>query len=313
MIDVTKQYESYPEFMKIVDIVSSQNPLQRKRIHAFISRQNRRYWTFAENLCKNLRYSFLQNDEEWREAARSYNQTCKEILHMQIRFQETGVYPTEDAQTANETVYSQENVMRYYIVGLLFSYLFWPNHYKMFSFFQDHLPTNAVATCLEVGVGHGLFTAEVLQRFPKAAVTCIDISETSLDLARKMLRTFQLNPASIQSIHGDYLITDLGAAQYDFIIMGEVLEHVDDAPGFLKRAYNLVRPGGTIFVSTCANCPSVDHVYHFHSVEEIRELIRDANLKIVTDLALPAEAIPEPEWAEKRVTLNYCGILKREP
>lgn len=312
MIEFATKQDVYPNFTKIVDIVSAQNPLQKKSIRNFVNRQDERYWDFAENLCKQLRRSYLTTDEEWAEAARSYNCTCKEILHLQIRFQETGVYPTENAGAANENVYSQDSKMRAYIVGLLFSYLFWPNHYQMFAFFQDHLAKISVSDCLEVGVGHGLFTTEVKHLYPNAKMTWIDISKTSLELATDMLGTFDIDPAEVHAIHGDYLKTDLGNQKFDFLIMGEVLEHVDDAPGFMARAYQLLRPGGRIFMSTCANCPAVDHVYHFHNINEIRSLVRDARLTIVDDLALPADPVDESEWEKKLVTVNYCGIFGRE-
>lgn len=310
MTDMTVRREDYPELMNIVDLVSAENPLQRKRIEAFISRQDVDYWMFAEELSRTLNYSFLRGEQERIEAARSYNRMCMEILREQIRFRKTGVYRLDDARVAHETVYSQREVMRYYIVGLLLSYLFWPNHYQMLCFFKDHLRDIRIERCLEVGLGHGLFTAEVMRRFPNLDVTLVDISETSIALAREMLTTFQLDSSRVRFIHGDYVTVSLESEGFDFIIMGEVLEHVADALGFLARARRLLAPGASIFLSTCANCPAIDHVYHFHTVEEIRALIRSAGLAIVRDIAVPAEAVPESEWQRELVTINYSAILE---
>ena len=312
MTDVTYKRDAYPEFMRIVDLIAAQNPLQRKRINAFISRQDTDYWTFAEDLSRTLNHSFLRDDQERIEATRSYNRMCMDILREQIRFRKTRVYLLDDARVAHEAVYSQPEVMRYYIVGLLLSYLFWPNHYQMFCFFKDHLVGIQIERCLEVGVGHGLFTAEVMHRFPDLDVTLVDISETSIELAREMLTTFQLNLSRVRFVHSDYLIAPLEGDGFDFIIMGEVLEHVNDAPGFLERARQLLHPGGTVFLSTCVNCPAVDHIYHFHTVDEIRTLIRDAGLSIARDMALPAEDVPEARWQEELVTINYCAILAKD-
>jgi 2-polyprenyl-3-methyl-5-hydroxy-6-metoxy-1,4-benzoquinol methylase len=303
--------EDYPELMKIVDLISAENPLQRKRINAFISRQDEAYWTFAEELSRTLDSSFLQNDQMRVEAAQSYNRMCMDILREQIRFRKTGVYLLDDAHVAHETVYSQKDVMRYYIVGLLLSYLFWPNHFQMFCFFKEHLLKLRVERCLEVGVGHGLFTVEVMRRFPNSEVTLVDISQTSIELAQEMLTTFHLDSSRVRFVYGDYLTVSLDSDDFDFIVMGEVLEHVNDAQGFLSRARQLLRPGGTIFLSTCANCPAVDHIYHFHNVDEIRGLIRSAGLSIVRDTALPAEDVPEAKWQEELVTINYSAILNR--
>jgi 2-polyprenyl-3-methyl-5-hydroxy-6-metoxy-1,4-benzoquinol methylase len=303
--------EDYPELMKIIHLISAENPLQRKRINAFISRQDVGYWTFAEEMSRTLNSSLLQNDQVRVEAAQSYNRMCMDILREQIRFRKTGVYLLDDAHVAHETVYSQKSVMRYYIVGLLLSYLFWPNHFQMLCFFKDHLLKIQVERCLEVGVGHGLFTVEMMRRFPNSEVTLVDISQTSLELAQEMLTTFHLDSSRVRFVHGDYLKVSLGSGDFDFIIMGEVLEHVNDASGFLTRARQLLRPSGTIFLSTCANCPAVDHIYHFHNVDEIRALIRSVGLSIVRDSALPAEDVPEARWEQDLVTINYSAILSR--
>ena len=301
--------EDYPELMKIIHVISAENPLQRKRINAFISRQDVGYWTFAEELSRTLNSSFLRDDQVRVEAARSYNRMCMDILREQIRFRKTGAYLLDDAHVAHETVYSQKSVMRYYIVGLLLSYLFWPNHFQMLSFFKDHLSDIRVERCLEVGVGHGLFTVEMMRRFPNSEVTLVDISETSVELAQEMLTTFDLDSSRVKFVLGDFLTVPLGTVGFDLIIMGEVLEHVNDAPGFLTRARELLRPGGSIFLSTCANCPAVDHIYHFHNVDEIRALIRSVGLSIVRDTALPAEDVPEAKWQQELVTINYSSIL----
>jgi 2-polyprenyl-3-methyl-5-hydroxy-6-metoxy-1,4-benzoquinol methylase len=301
--------QDYPELMRIIRVISAENPLQRKRINAFISRQDVDYWTFAEELSRTLNSSFLRDDQMRVEAGRSYNQMCMDILREQIRFRKTGTYLLDDAHLANETVYSQKSVMRYYMVGLLLSYLFWPNHFQMFSFFKDHLREIRVERCLEVGVGHALFTVEMMRRFSNSEITLVDISPTSIELAKEMLATFRLDSSRVRFVLGDYLKVSLDADQFDFIIMGEVLEHVNDAPGFLVRARQLLRPGGTVFLSTCANCPAVDHVYHFHNVDEIRALIRSVGLSIVRDTALPAEDVPEAKWQDQLVTINYSAIL----
>jgi len=303
---------TYPELTKIIELVSAQNPLQRKRIRAFISQQDIDYWTFAENLSRTLNQSFLQSDKKRNDAAQSYNRMCMEILREQIRFRKTGIYLLDDASAAEQAVYSQHDAMRSYIIGLLLSYLLWPNHYRMFQFYAEHVATLQAKTCLEVGVGHGLFSVELMQRLPEIDLTLVDISAASLELAREILTAFRLDQKQIRFIHGDYLTWPLASDTFDFLIMGEVLEHVNDAPNFLKRAWQLLRPGGSIFLSTCVNCPAIDHVYHFHSVDEIRELIKSADLSIASELVLPAEAVPEEYWQAELVTINYCAILTRQ-
>jgi 2-polyprenyl-3-methyl-5-hydroxy-6-metoxy-1,4-benzoquinol methylase len=300
-----------PELLKIIELISLQNPLQKKRIRNFLRSQTGEYWSYAESLSKILNHTFLTNDDERQQAALAYNKMCMDFLREQIRFRKTGVYRINDSSVAVEEVYNDLNVMRYYMVGLLISYLFWPNHYELFKFFKKQLSQmNAPKSYLEVGVGHGLFTSTIMERFPSVAATIVDISATSIRTAKEILKTFQIDAGLIDIIHGDYLTVDFGARAFDFIIMGEVLEHVNNAPDFMARTKKILKKGGSIYLSTCANSPALDHVYHFKSADEIRDLIRSAGFKIVSDIALPAENVPPELWEKELTTINYCAHLE---
>jgi 2-polyprenyl-3-methyl-5-hydroxy-6-metoxy-1,4-benzoquinol methylase len=299
----------YPELSRIVELISAENPLQRKRINAFLDQQNATYFRFAESLSRRLNRSLLQSDQDRLIAARAYNHTCMDIVREQIRFRKTGEYLIQNAEVAEQTVYSQKERMRTYILGLLLSYLFWPNHYEMFQFYLGYLQEIQVARCLEVGAGHGLFTAEMLQRFPTAVLTLVDISAASIEVACETLDAFGIERSRIQCTHADFMNAPLPPGMFDSVVMGEVLEHVNDALAFLLKARHFLRPNGTIFLTTCVNCPAPDHVYHFHTVGEIRDLIRSAGLHIRKEQALPAERVPEELWQKELVTINYSAVL----
>lgn len=303
--------ERCPELTKIVDLVARENPLQRKRIAAFLARQDTAYFLFAEQLSRTLNQTLLAEESDRVQAARAYNKMCKDFLYEQIRFKKTGVYRLAEATEAATHVYQNLSVMRYYMVGLLLSYMFWPNHYELFRFFRENLPLAGIARYLEVGIGHGLFTTEVLRRYHDVDATLVDISATSIAVARETLRTFGVDVSGVRIIEDDYLRVDLGPDTFDFIVMGEVLEHVDDAPAFLRRTRDVLAPAGRIYMTTCANCPAIDHVYHFHNVCEIRTHIRDAGLEIVSERALPADTVPEDRWEAELTTINYAAVLRR--
>jgi 2-polyprenyl-3-methyl-5-hydroxy-6-metoxy-1,4-benzoquinol methylase len=180
----------------------------------------------------------------------------------------------------------------------------------MVSFFKTCLTANGpFQQCLEIGAGHGIFTAEVMRSFPRAEMTVVDISQTSIDLTRQMLNTFEVDDTRVRFVHDNFLTMPPHPGGFDFIIMGEVLEHVNDAPQFMSQARELLRPDGKIFMTTCANCPAVDHVYHFHSVPEIRHLIGAAHLIIARELVLPVHDVPEAKWQEELTTINYAAVL----
>ncbi|MFZ4712618.1 MAG: class I SAM-dependent methyltransferase [Bacteriovoracaceae bacterium] len=298
------------ELSKLINLICSQNALQKKRISKYINEKaDTQFWSFAESLSSTLNNGLISDDQQRQKAALAYNKMCKDFLSEQIKFKRTGKYSCMDAVVASEHVYDDPEVMRYYMVGLLLSYIFWPNHYQLFRFFQDHFPEKTPANYLEVGVGHGLFTSTMINQYPNIKANIVDISATSIKTAKEVLQSFGIDSNKISFVHNDYLKVDINQ-KFDFIIMGEVLEHVNDARLFMKKTKELLAPGGRIYLSTAANSPALDHVFHFHNVKEMRDMMTCEGLRIVKDLALPSDNIPEADWEKELVTINYCAILE---
>ena len=68
------------------------------------------------------------------------------------------------------------------------------------------------------------------------------------------------------------VITVYKDKKFDFITMGEVLEHVNAPDKLLEKINNLLSKNGKVFLSTCVDCPTIDHVYHFRSIAESTDL-----------------------------------------
>ena len=69
---------------------------------------------------------------------------------------------------------------------------------------------------------------------------------------------------------------------------------------------------GKVFLSTCVDCPTIDHVYHFRSIKHIESLIKESGFKIDDRKILPVEDLPMKEIIKKKITINYCAILKKK-
>lgn len=304
-----EKHTQYPEFMKIVDLIGAHNPLQRKRIKAFVMGQDDDYWAFAEGISAIMNRTLINNETTRIEAAKAYNDLCMDMLCEQIKFRKTGVYPTSKAETARKNVYEQPEAMYRYMMGLLMTQMLWPNHYRMFRFFQDALKETRPSHYLEVGAGHGMFTLEALRNFPGINVMICDISKTSIEMSKRIFRTLVPDLSKIQFINTDFLKSSLEGRRFDFITLGEVLEHVEEPSAFMKKARDLLAPKGVVYISTCVNCPAIDHVYHFRSVRQIQDVLLDSGFSIVGEIILPAEDIPQGLWEEQLITINYAAKL----
>jgi 2-polyprenyl-6-hydroxyphenyl methylase/3-demethylubiquinone-9 3-methyltransferase len=102
------------------------------------------------------------------------------------------------------------------------------------------------AKVLDVGCGGGLL-AESLAR--------LGATVTAIDLAPAMIQVAKLHAAE-SGLVIDYRVQDAAdlattdAQAFDVVCCMEMLEHVADPAGFMGILAKLVRPGGTVFVST---------------------------------------------------------------
>jgi 2-polyprenyl-6-hydroxyphenyl methylase/3-demethylubiquinone-9 3-methyltransferase len=98
------------------------------------------------------------------------------------------------------------------------------------------------ARVLDVGSGEGRFAAALLEA--GASVLAADVAEEPLRRARRVrpeLETWLL-PAE-----ADWGLAD---ASFDVVWAGEVIEHVADTAGWLSEARRVLRPGGSLLLTT---------------------------------------------------------------
>jgi tRNA (cmo5U34)-methyltransferase len=94
---------------------------------------------------------------------------------------------------------------------------------------------------LDIGAGSGLFSAFILEKFPKAELTLIDFSEEMLALAKQ--RFFGVD--KVRYILADYS-TYAYSETYDIVISALSIHHLsaDDKAKFYQTAYHLLNPSG---------------------------------------------------------------------
>ncbi len=105
-------------------------------------------------------------------------------------------------------------------------------------------PADAPAI-LDIGAGTGLLSAMLLERYPSATITLLDISEKMLAVARERFR----NRENVFFRSGDYSRADLGGP-YDLVCSALSIHHLDshDKCRLFGRVYHVLVPGG-LFVN----------------------------------------------------------------
>ena len=298
--------ENWSQFLSLI---YERNPMQKKMIESFLSSQESVYWEraedFASKLCEHIKAKNLSVEY----VVGAYLKMCSDMIAEQFRFKKTGRYLSDNASDANSRIYSSESEMSSYMYGLALSQFLWPNHYAMYNFFRHQSSQlTGIKNYLEIGPGHGLFLVEALKLFSGAKFSAVDVSPVSIDIARDIVEHFLPNSQCKFMVQD---ATELKQGSYDYIVMCEVLEHLDCPLTMLKSISNLLSTQGSLFITTCANCPTVDHVYLYESVEQIRHHVREAGFTIVTDLPLPVGDYPEEEWQREKIVVNYAALLHK--
>ncbi len=88
--------------------------------------------------------------------------------------------------------------------------------------------TGEPKSVLEIGIGEGFLSGSLLERFPEAKLTGVDIKQDDLELLKKKFPAIETHCASIYELQA--LPTG-----YDVVICAEVLEHLEDPARALRQ------------------------------------------------------------------------------
>lgn len=105
---------------------------------------------------------------------------------------------------------------------------------------------SAEAKVLEAGCGVGGQTRLLVKHSPDAVFTCIDISEKSLAMAKKLKEQGGFESVAFQQANIHSL--DFADETFDHIFICFVLEHLDDLIAALTELKRVLKTGGTLTV-----------------------------------------------------------------
>ncbi|MDD3877604.1 MAG: class I SAM-dependent methyltransferase [Bacteroidales bacterium] len=293
----------------IVQSICSQNKLHGKKIIKNLKKFDEDYYVRADKFLTKY-VALLQSENKTIDyAIDCYLQMIADINYETVQFIQTGAYSSKTFDEVNKRVYNNPEVMKYYVHGILMSQFLWAHHYNILLFFSKIINKykNKINHYLEVGGGHGLYASEAIEITKnKAKYDLVDISQSSIDIAKMMIANNNVSYTLLNIF--DYE----SALKYDFITMGEVLEHVEDPVKLLKKLFTLLDADGKLFITVPSNAPTIDHIYLFKNADDIRKVISAAGFAIEQEFTIYAEDVPV-ELAEKhKVSMMYAGVLVKQ-
>lgn len=289
-------------------IVTAANPL-----HTYFmkrSLESMRADTRVE-LTGYLRYC-LSVDLSLDYLAASYNTIVNDTMMEQMFFEENRRYRWSRFDELAHTVYFDEAYMRKYMYGLAITAFLWPNHAALHDFFLRTFPRGRTGTYLEIGPGHGYYFVQSARLGDFERLLGVDISAASVALTRDIVRHFEIEKkCRAEVIETDFLSFHEEVVEYSCIVMGEVLEHVEDPGRFLSAIARLSGPSTHIFVTTCMNAPAVDHISLFRAGKDVEDIITSSGLKLVEACYVPYVGKTLAECEKDALAVNVGYVLRR--
>lgn len=134
---------------------------------------------------------------------------------------------------------------------------------------------------LELGCGQGEFSAELSRRHPDLELLGLDLSQTSVELAKRRV------PGGVffqHDLRQPLTLPDCYQRWASHAVCSEVLEHLDDPAAALRNARRCLAPGARLVITVPAGPMSafdkhIGHRRHF-SVQQLRRVVLDSGLAL---------------------------------
>ena len=297
----------HPLLPAVIERITSADPKLGVRIQSFVAGAAPVFHQRAEEFFRRYQIFMESQGGSIEFGIDCFLRLQRSVEQQRIDFLSSGKYENTSFAEVVRNVYSNPEVMQDHMHGLVFAQFFWPDQYHRFEFFSDLLGHcgGGVQRYLEIGGGHALYVTEAVRSLPEAAIIdLVDISETSLQMAKGIAAESRIRYHLMD-------IFDFPDGQYDFVTMGEVLEHVERPQDLLSKVGRLLTSGGRAYITTPANAPMRDHIYLFRNAQEIRDMFHSCGFHIEQETSRYAVDV-HPRLAERmKLPLMYAALLSR--
>ena len=296
-----------PILQYILDYLEQQNPAHGARVRLRLEAEDSRQLARASAFFARYKSHIETAGRTLEYGLDCYLKLVARMVHERMEFLRSGKYASSSFAEVEKQIYSNPDVFEYHMHGLVFAQFFWPEQAARFRFFSEHIGAELAhaKNYLEIGGGHALYLLEASdQAPPDLKLTLLDISESSMKLARGIARGL---PVEFRLMNIFEYVPD---TRFDFITLGEVLEHVEDPRALLEVVRQLLAPGGHAFISSPANSPTIDHIYLFHSAEEIRTMLNECGFTVLREKIQFSENVSEEKARKLKVATMYAAFVQ---
>ncbi len=275
---------------ELLTAIGNSNRLQREFVSTAIADLSP---AEREELAQYLHYVQETERQSVSRMAEHYLALVRDTMKEQLHFRRNRTYRHSSFAEVARAVYQDHAYMESYMYGLALSSFLWPNHLRIKRWFVAQLPRDCAGSYLEIGPGHGWHFLTAMRLTNYGEFVGVDYSATSCAMTERLVKSGILGlkePRLHTFVTGDFLELPL-AGTYAAVVMGEVLEHVEQPRLFLERIRALTTPASFIYVTTVINAPMIDHIFLFRTFDEIATMVAAAGLRILDHVVVPPSGV----------------------
>lgn len=264
-----------------------------------------------EEFCKLIEFFIEKENKTMEEIVNGYMFLNEMVREEQYYFVKNGHYRYSKLSEVDNAVYHNKEYMSKYMLGVAVSDYIWTQHVKMLRYFEYAFLPMVGGDYLEIGPGYGQYMIRALRsnRF-KTLLGC-DLSAESVRGCKSFLQYqgYQSDKSNCDIMNMDFNDFDADK-KFDTIVMGEVLEHVENPLQLLENIRFHLAEGGKAYITTVINAPTLDHIYLFKTIDEVKQLILDSGFDIVDYEAYAAGDVPIEKAEKKNRSIDIALIIK---
>jgi 2-polyprenyl-3-methyl-5-hydroxy-6-metoxy-1,4-benzoquinol methylase len=291
----------------ILDYIEKNNFAHASRLKSWIDRNDIEYASKATSFFNRYK-SYIESKEKTIDyGIDCYLKLCTQMLFERLEFLRSGKYANSSFEDVKKRIYLNPEMFEYHMHGLVFAQFLWQEQWTRFEFFSSKIGSElkSGSRYLEIGGGHALYILEAINNAPENVFfQLVDISPSSIELAKGITEGLKIE-FQLKNIL-DFRHDD----KFDFITMGEVIEHVEDPLSLLIKVRELLAPGGMAYITAPANAPTIDHIYLFNNADEIKAMVKEAGFHILSEKVQWAENANEEKARKFKIALMYAAFVK---
>ncbi|MEM7390917.1 MAG: class I SAM-dependent methyltransferase [Verrucomicrobiota bacterium] len=263
---------------------------------------------FEELAIPMLGWAHASVGEGWEDALiDGYCAFVMDVNRSQMKYEKRGHYEYSSYAEVFEKTYNSSDFMNLYHWGVYTTTFSWGHHLRIYDFFKryflDVIPSSEPGRLIDLGCGSGIWHLLALRQLPGWSTTAVDISETTIEIARTMWEKMPEGQPEVDHLVGDALEHRLDEPA-DAGISSFLLEHLETPDKLLENLCANLKPGAYAFVSCALTAAETDHIYEYTKESEPIAMAEEAGFRVVSVFSsAPAMANPEARFLPRSMAM----------